>query len=124
MLGFIAVMLRGWNAERAEREARRAAAWAGRAVLEFRCANGDWAGALDALDNNMASGLLDKTTFRRQRAVLLTAQALQLIEHDPLCAATYNALMARGTPVMLVRGRRLVGFSAQAVADALTTRAQ
>jgi adenosine deaminase len=32
-LSFIAVMLRGWSAKRAEREARRAAAWAGRGVV-------------------------------------------------------------------------------------------
>ena len=42
-----------------------------------------------------------------------------LIERDERCAAHYNALMAPGTPVMVVRGKRLVGFSAQAVADAL-----
>jgi len=41
------------------------------------------------------------------------------IERDERCAAQYNALMAPGTPVMVVRGKRLVGFSAQAVADAL-----
>jgi HemY protein len=50
--------------------------WAGQAVLEFRCAAGDWTGALDRLEHNMASGLLDKASYRRQRAVLLTAQAL------------------------------------------------
>jgi adenosine deaminase len=32
-LDFIAVMLRGWSADRAEREARRAAAWAGQGVV-------------------------------------------------------------------------------------------
>jgi glutaredoxin len=41
------------------------------------------------------------------------------IERDERCAAQYNALLAPGTPVMVVRGRRQVGFSAQAVADAL-----
>ncbi len=45
-----------------------------------------------------------------------------LIERDAACAAKYDALMAPGTPVMLVRGKRLLGFSAQAVADALATR--
>lgn len=45
-----------------------------------------------------------------------------LIERDAVCAERYNALMAPGTPVMLVRGKRLVGFSAQAVADALAAR--
>ena len=42
-----------------------------------------------------------------------------LIERDAHCAATYNALLAPGTPVLLVRGKRLLGFNAQAVADAL-----
>lgn len=41
------------------------------------------------------------------------------IERDAACAQAYNALMAPGTPVLLVRGKRLLGFSAQAVADAL-----
>ena len=45
-----------------------------------------------------------------------------LIERDAQCAWTYNALMAPGTPVLLVRGKRLVGFNAQAVADALAPR--
>lgn len=45
-----------------------------------------------------------------------------LIERDVACAERYHALMAPGTPVLLVRGRRLVGFSAQAVADALAAR--
>ena len=37
-----------------------ALAWAGQAVLEFRCAAGDWAGALAALESNRRSGLLDR----------------------------------------------------------------
>jgi HemY protein len=49
--------------------------WAGQAALEFRCAAGDWAGALDRLERNRASGLLDKASYRSQRAVVLTAQA-------------------------------------------------
>ncbi len=59
-----------------------APAWAGQAVLEFRCVTGDWAGALDRLDSNMKSGLIDKPTYRRQRAVLLTARALATEEID------------------------------------------
>ena len=47
-----------------------------------------------------------------------------LIERDAACAERYNALMAPGTPVMFVRGQRLLGFNAQAVADALATRVQ
>ena len=52
--------------------------WASQAVLGFRCARGEWSGALAILDNNLASGLIDKPTYRRQRGVLLTARALEL----------------------------------------------
>ena len=52
--------------------------WASHAVLGFRCAKGDWTGALAILDTNLASGLIDKATYRRQRGVLLTARALEL----------------------------------------------
>ena len=56
--------------------------WAGQAVLEFRCVDGDWAGALEALERNRQGGLLDADTFRRRRAVLLTAQALSICDSD------------------------------------------
>jgi HemY protein len=61
----------------AEEAARHASVpvWAAQAVLEFRCVAGDWSGALDRLDRNYKSRLIDKRTYRRQRAVLLTAQA-------------------------------------------------
>jgi HemY protein len=52
--------------------------WASQAVLGFRCARGDWMGALAILDNNLASGLIDRPVYRRQRGVLLTARALEL----------------------------------------------
>jgi HemY protein len=52
--------------------------WASQAVLGFRCAKGDWTGALAILDNNLASGLVDKAAWRRQRGVLLAARALEL----------------------------------------------
>jgi HemY protein len=56
--------------------------WASHAVLGFRCAKGDWSGALTILDNNLASGLIDKAAYRRQRGVLLTARALELEKVD------------------------------------------
>lgn len=56
--------------------------WAGQAALQIRCASGDFAGALDMLERNRASGALDRNTFKRQRAVLLTAQALSLEGSD------------------------------------------
>jgi HemY protein len=54
------------------------ATWASHAVLGFRCAKGDWTGALAILDTDYASGLIDKQAYRRQRGVLLTARALEL----------------------------------------------
>jgi HemY protein len=56
--------------------------WASHAVLGFRCAKGDWNGAMAILDNNLSSGLIDKTIYRRQRGVLLTARALELEKVD------------------------------------------
>jgi HemY protein len=66
-------------AEEAARE-NPALGWAGRAVLEFRCLTGDWAGALALLEANKHT--LDKDGYRRQRAVMLTAQALAGEETD------------------------------------------
>jgi HemY protein len=66
----------------AEEAARIAPAlgWAGTAVLEARCRDGDWAGALDLLEQQRR--MLDKASYRRQRAVLLTARALALEDRD------------------------------------------
>ncbi|MEZ2145739.1 heme biosynthesis HemY N-terminal domain-containing protein [Bradyrhizobium sp. DN5] len=56
--------------------------WASQAVLGFRCARGDWSGALAILDSNLSAGLIDKQSYRRQRGVLLTARALELETMD------------------------------------------
>jgi HemY protein len=56
--------------------------WASQAVLGFRCAQGDWGGALKILDTNLASGLIDRAAYRRQRGVLLTARAMELETQD------------------------------------------
>jgi HemY protein len=56
--------------------------WASHAVLGFRCARGDWDGALKILDHDHESGLVDKATYRRRRGVLLTARALELEKVD------------------------------------------
>jgi HemY protein len=75
-----------WDSARrhAEQAVRSAPAliWAGQAVFEFRCSSGDWAGALDALEANVRAGLIDKASYRRQRAVLLTARAMELQDND------------------------------------------
>ena len=66
-------------AEEAARE-NPSLGWAGRAVLEFRCLTGDWEGALALLEANRHA--LDKDSYRRQRAVMLTARALANEETD------------------------------------------
>ncbi|MDZ7858082.1 glutaredoxin family protein [Sphaerotilus sp.] len=42
-----------------------------------------------------------------------------LIERDPVCLADYKRLGASGTPTLLVRGQRHLGFDPQRVAAAL-----
>ena len=66
----------------AEEAARTAPSlgWASRAVLEARCKDGDWAGALALLEANART--LAKDIYRRQRAVLLTAHARALEDTD------------------------------------------
>jgi HemY protein len=62
-------------------EAAKAApslAWAGQAAFDFHCAEGDWSGALQALERNSRGVLVDNETYRRRRAVLLAARALSL----------------------------------------------
>lgn len=54
-----------------------AAPWASHAILGFRCAQGDWNGAMKLLDANFAAGQIDRATHRRERGVLLTARALE-----------------------------------------------
>jgi glutaredoxin len=64
--------------------------------------------------------------FCTQARAWLTAQNVPFsecfIETDLDCAAQYTALLAPGTPVLLVRGQRQVGFSAERVATALQAR--
>lgn len=90
-------------------EADPALAWAGQAVLDDRCAQGDWRGALKSLDAMRSS--LDKNEYRRKRAVLLTAQALALEESDREAArlAALDAVkLAPGlVPAAAFAGRRL-----------------
>src|SRR5262249_29578734 len=76
-------------------------AWAGQAVLEFRCIGGDWSGALDRLERNMKAGLVDKETYPRQRAVLLTAQALAVEERDRSHAKALTLEAAKLAPALV-----------------------
>jgi HemY protein len=73
-------------------------AWAGQAALEFRCRDGDWPGALEALERNRRGGLVQGQAFRRQRAVLLTAQALSLRDVNARAATELAEEAARLCP--------------------------
>jgi HemY protein len=79
-------------------KASPALAWAGQAALEFRCRDGDWLGALEALERNRKGGLVRPDAYRRQRAVLLTAQALALRDSDPQVASALAQDAARLRP--------------------------
>ena len=71
-------------------EAHKAAptlAWAGNAKLRYSSLDGDWEGALATLEANRLAGLIGKEEARRQRAVLLTAQAMSEEPADPVKAA-------------------------------------
>jgi HemY protein len=78
--------------------------WAGTAVLEARCRDGDWAGALNLLEQQRR--MLDKATYRRQRAVLLTALAVEDSDRD---AAKEFALEANKLAPDLVPAASLAG---------------
>ena len=90
-------------------------AWAGQAVLDNRCANGDWAGALEALEHMKHT--LDKADYRRKRAVLLTARALALDEsdRDAARAAVLEAVKLAPdlVPAAAFAGRRLAESNEQ-----------
>jgi HemY protein len=97
-------------------EAARAApslAWAGQAAFDFHCAEGDWSGALQALERNSRGGLVDKATYRRQRAALLTARALSLENTDRATAgelAQEAVKLCPGlVPAAALGGRLLAG---------------
>jgi HemY protein len=83
--------------------------WAGQAVLEDRCAAADWTGALAALDR--MKGVLEKSEYRRKRAVLLTAraQALNESDRDASRAAVLEAVKLAPdlVPAAALAGRRL-----------------
>ena len=73
--------------------------WAGKAVLEFRCLTRDWAGALTLLESQKPA--LDKETYRRQRAVLLTARALAVEDTDRDGARAYALEAVKLAPTLV-----------------------
>lgn len=57
--------------------------WAAVAALRARTRVADWRGALECLERNRRNGVVDKATGDRQRAVLLTAVALDAEDTSP-----------------------------------------
>ena len=102
-----------------------APAWAGQAVLDYRCAAADWAGALDALDRMKPA--LEKADYRRKRAVLLTARALALDEsdRDAARAAVLEAVKLAPdlVPAAALAGRRLAEAGEQRKARKILQKA-
>ena len=92
--------------------------WAARALLEMQCAGHDWSGALVTLNANQSHGIIDKESARRPRAVLLTAQALEMEERQPEDALNL-ALEAHGLAPDLVPAASLAG---RLLADGDNTR--
>jgi HemY protein len=69
---------RGAPVCRAGRQGRARARLGRAGVLEFRCQAGDWEGAIAILESQRKSGMIERDTWRRLRAVLLTARALEV----------------------------------------------
>jgi HemY protein len=67
--------------------------------LEFRCAAGDWAGALALLERR--KGGLDNATYRRQRAVLLTARAIEIEDSDRDSAKAFALEAVKLAPTLV-----------------------
>ena len=96
------------------REARDLApdsAWAGAAVFDYQTAARQWDAALKTLETNAHEHLVDKQTAARQRAVLLTARALELENGDPDKARAYaqeaHKLAPGLIPAAVLAGRLL-----------------
>ncbi|MDR6631667.1 HemY protein [Phyllobacterium sp. 1468] len=60
--------------------------WAASAALGQKTTHGDWDGALLLLEKQKATKQVDKEKAKRERAVLLTAKAIETFENDPVSA--------------------------------------
>lgn len=60
--------------------------WAAEAALKTYIGAGDWRAALSRLERNHHHRLLDRKTYRRHRAALLTGEAMHIEAEDPQAA--------------------------------------
>ncbi len=60
--------------------------WAASAALGQKTTHGDWDGALALLEKQKAGKQIDREKARRERAVLLTAKAIETFDADPVSA--------------------------------------
>ncbi|MHA1189366.1 MAG: heme biosynthesis protein HemY [Alphaproteobacteria bacterium] len=93
------------------RELTHQAPWANRAMLRHQIAKQDWASALATLSASADARNVDRKLLRRHRAVILTAQAIDIEESDPQTARQL-AIEAHGlapelAPAATVAGRLL-----------------
>lgn len=84
------------------------AAWAAQARLDHQCLEGDWRGALESVERQASTRLIERGDARRLRAILLTAQALSLEIGEPDQAKAL-ALEAHGLDTSLVPAAALAG---------------
>jgi len=60
--------------------------WAGAAALSYRTREGKWDEALRLLDRQRHAGTIESAVADRQKAVLLTARAREMVDSDPSSA--------------------------------------
>jgi len=84
--------------------------WASDTALAFRCRERDWLGAMALVEQAASRRMIDKETARKQRAILLTADALDRSAREPegsLTAAKEAVRLDPGlAPAAAFLGRR------------------
>ncbi|MGI9482837.1 MAG: heme biosynthesis HemY N-terminal domain-containing protein [Hyphomicrobiales bacterium] len=86
--------------------------WASRAMLALQSAERNWAGAARTLENQRRAGTITKAEEDRRRAVVLTAEALEIEDENPAEALSLSErahkLAPDLVPAAVVAGRLLV----------------
>jgi HemY protein len=86
-------------------------AWASDALFDMQCRQSDWAGAIVTLAAARRNELVSRKDAERRRAVLLTAQAMDLEDKDPGKAETFaceaHELAPELVPAAEIAGRLL-----------------